>query len=68
MQMLTIISVTIIRFYQQYVVICDRVRIKLGIANIQGCIKCAILPFRMGARGVTSEHMENIEMFSCFPT
>ena len=31
----------------------------------QGCINCAILPSGMGARGVSSEHMENMEMFSC---
>ena len=34
----------------------------------QGCINCAILLFRMGARGVSSEHVENMEMFSCSPT
>ena len=32
----------------------------------QGCINCAILPFGMGARGVSSEHVENMEMFSLF--
>ena len=35
---------------------------------IQGCINCAILPSGMGAREVSSEHMENMEMFSCSPT
>ena len=34
----------------------------------QGCINCAILPSRMGARGVSSEHVENMEMVSCSPT
>ena len=34
----------------------------------QGCIICAILPSGMGARGVSSEHVENMEMFSCSPT
>ena len=34
----------------------------------QGCINCAILLSRIGARGVSSEHMENMEMFSCSPT
>ena len=29
----------------------------------QGCIISAILPFRMGARGASSEHVENMEMF-----
>ena len=31
----------------------------------QGCINCAILLSGIGARGVSSEHMENMEMFSC---
>ena len=34
----------------------------------QGCINCAILPSGMGAHGVSSEHVENMEMFSCSPT
>ena len=34
----------------------------------QGCIICAILPSGMGARGVSSEHVENMEMFYCSPT
>ena len=34
----------------------------------QGCIICAILPSGMGVRGVSSEHVENMEMFSCSPT
>ena len=34
----------------------------------QGCIICSILPSGMGACGVSSEHMENMEMFSCSPT
>ena len=36
--------------------------------SAQGCIICAILPSGMGARGVSSEHVENMEMFSCSPT
>ena len=34
----------------------------------QGCINCGILLFGVQARGVGSEHMENMEMFSCSPT
>ena len=34
----------------------------------QGCIICSILPSGMGARGVSSEHVEDMEMFSCSPT
>ena len=35
----------------------------------QGCINCAILLSGIGARGVSSEHMKNMEMFfSCSPT
>ena len=34
----------------------------------QGCINCAILPSGMGALGVSSEHVENMEMFSWSPT
>ena len=34
----------------------------------QGCLICAILPSGMGARGVSSEHVEHKEMFSCSPT
>ena len=34
----------------------------------QGCISCGILLSGIGARGVTSEHMENMEMFSCSPS
>ena len=34
----------------------------------QGCIICAILPSGMGARGVSSEHVENMETFSCSST
>ena len=34
----------------------------------QGCINCAILLSGIGAHGVSSEHMENMEMFSCSPT
>ena len=34
----------------------------------QGCIICAILPSGMGARGFSSEHVENMEMFSCSTT
>ena len=38
------------------------------ISLSQGCISCGILVSRIGARGVSSEHMENMEMFSCSPT
>ena len=34
----------------------------------QGCITCSILPSGMGAHGVSLEHVENMEMFSCSPT
>ena len=34
----------------------------------QGCISCGVLLSGTGARGVSSEHMENMEMFSCSPT
>ena len=40
----------------------------LDLRPLQGCIICSILPSRMGARGVNSEHVENMEMFSCSPT
>ena len=33
-------------------------------ASGQGCISCGILLSGTGARGVSSEHMENVEMFS----
>ena len=33
----------------------------------QGCINRSILPSGMGARGVSSEHVENMEMFSVSP-
>ena len=34
----------------------------------QGCINCGILVSGIRARGVSSEHKENMEMFSCSPT
>ena len=34
----------------------------------QGCISCGILVSGIRAHGVSSEHMENMEMFSCSPT
>ena len=34
----------------------------------QGCISCGILVSGIWACGVSSEHMENMEMFSCSPT
>ena len=34
----------------------------------QGCINCGILVSEIRARGVSSKHMENMEMFSCSPT
>ena len=33
-----------------------------------GCIICSILPSGMGARGVSSEHVENMELFFSSPT
>ena len=36
--------------------------------EVQGCISCGILVSGIQARGVSSEHMENMEMFSCSPT
>ena len=38
------------------------------VVDRQGCISCGILVSGIGARGVSSEHMENMEMFSCSPT
>ena len=35
---------------------------------LQGCISCGILVSGIRERGVSSEHMENMEMFSCSPT
>ena len=40
----------------------------VNITSIQGCISCGILVSGIRARGVSSEHMENMEMFSCSPT
>ena len=34
----------------------------------QGCISCGILVSGIRARGVSLEHMENMDMFSCSPT
>ena len=39
-----------------------------SVTSMQGCISCGILVSRIRARGVSSEHMENMEMFSCSPT
>ena len=36
--------------------------------DMQGCISCGILVSGIRARGVSSEHMENMEMFSFSPT
>ena len=38
------------------------------VAGIHGCISCGILVSGIRARGVSSEHMENMKMFSCSPT
>ena len=35
-----------------------------AISFNQGCISCGVLLSGTGARGVSSEHMENVEMFS----
>ena len=42
--------------------------VKTTYIAAQGCISCGILLSGTGARGVSSEHMENMEMFSCSPT
>ena len=34
----------------------------------QDCIDRSIIPSGKGARGISSGHMENMEMFSCSPT
>ena len=34
----------------------------------QGCINCGILVSGIRAHGVSSEHVENMKMFSCSPT
>ena len=36
----------------------------VSVTPQQGCISCGILLSGTGARGVSSEHMENVEMFS----
>ena len=41
---------------------------EVGDILMQGCISCGILVSGIGARGVSSEHMENMEMFSLSPT
>ena len=55
----------------------DSLLLSLAISNkmdvkctttMQGCISCGVLLSGTGARGVSSEHMENMEMFSCSPT
>ena len=38
------------------------------LCALQGCINCGILVSRIRARGVSLEHMENMEVFSCSPT
>ena len=43
------------------------VRENVNVSN-QGCISCGILVSGIWARGASSEHMENMEMFSCSPT
>ena len=42
--------------------------LKYNYCDYQGCISCGILVSGIGARGVSSEHMENMEMFSLSPT
>ena len=42
--------------------------LKIDLQASQGCISCGILLSGTWARGVSSEHMENMEMFSCSPT
>ena len=43
-------------------------QIKVIYSLTQGCISCGILVSGIRARGVSSEHMENMERFSCSPT
>ena len=43
-------------------------QIRCSNNHLQGCISCGILVSGIRARGVSSEHMENMEMFSCSPT
>ena len=64
-----------IPFYYQwpiYILLCiDLIhhRIILYVSYIyQGCISCGILVSGIRSHGVSSEHMENVEMFSCSPT
>ena len=39
----------------------------INVDGNQGCINRSILPSGMGARGVSSEHVENMEMFPGSP-
>ena len=43
-------------------------KVRKMLSDTQGCISCGILVSGIRARGVSSEHMENMEMFSCSPT
>ena len=47
---------------------CDDDDDRESVCDHQGCISCGILVSGIGARGVSSEHMENMEMFSLSPT
>ena len=42
--------------------------LKMVYIITQGCISCGILVSGIRAHGVSSEHIENMEMFSCSPT
>ena len=56
-------------FHKRKVLCCSIISIgKTSAYVVQGCISCGILVSGIGARGVSSEHMENMEMFSCSPT
>ena len=45
-----------------------KLEILKGICSSQGCIIRSILPSGMGACGVSLEHVEDMEIFSCSPT
>ena len=49
-------------------VYCIHAYMQKNQTDLQGCIIRSILPSGMGAHGVSLEHVENMEMFSCSPT
>merc|ERR1712012_738550 len=48
----------------EYARVCQSMPEYARVCQSQGCISCGILLSGTGARGVSSEHMENVEMFS----